>query len=83
MATVQIWGSLKDATGGRSQIEIEAKNLRELLQELGRLFPDMGLDEPEQVSIAIDGRIFNDNWFQPISPDSEVVVLPRISGGLR
>jgi hypothetical protein len=33
------------------------------------------------VSISIDGLIYNDAWFTPIKPDSEVVLLPRIVGG--
>jgi hypothetical protein len=31
--------------------------------------------------VAIDGRIYNDSWFQPIQPDSEVVLLARLKGG--
>jgi hypothetical protein len=33
------------------------------------------------VSVSIDGRIYTDSWFQPIEPDSEVVLLPRLVGG--
>ena len=33
------------------------------------------------VSVAIDGKVYNDSWFQPIREDSEVVLLARLKGG--
>ena len=81
MVKVLIWGSLKDAFDGVSEVEVEAKNLRQLLQALEERFPGIGDEFADQVSVAIDGKMYNDNWFQPIAPESEVVVLPRISGG--
>jgi hypothetical protein len=30
---------------------------------------------------SIDGEIFQDAWLEPISPDSEVHVIPQIVGG--
>ena len=33
------------------------------------------------VSVSIDGRVYNDSWFTPIQPDSEVVLLKRLKGG--
>jgi hypothetical protein len=29
----------------------------------------------------VDGRVYNDSWFQPIAEDSEVVLLKRLKGG--
>lgn len=81
MVKVQIWGSLKDAFDGESEIEVEAKNLRQLVEALEQRFPGIGEEFADQISVAIDGKLYNDNWFQPIAPESEVVVLPRISGG--
>ncbi len=33
------------------------------------------------VAVAIDGEIFQDTWFEPIGPDAEVHLLPKIAGG--
>ena len=33
------------------------------------------------VAVAIDGQIYRDDWFRPIPPGSEVVILPRMAGG--
>jgi len=81
MVRVAIWGSLRDATGGAPEVEIEAKNLRELLTRLADDYPGLQPQIDRGVSIAIDGLVYNDSWFTPIRPDSEVVLLPRIVGG--
>jgi len=39
MVTVKIWGSLKEAAGGRSELRVEAANIRQLLQRLGADYP--------------------------------------------
>jgi hypothetical protein len=31
--------------------------------------------------MALDGVIYREAWFTPISPDSEVVLLPLMEGG--
>lgn len=79
--TVQIWGSLTTVTGGQSEVTVRARNLRELLTALGTAFPAMQPQLERGVSVSIDGRIFNESWFEPIRPDSEVVLLPKIVGG--
>jgi molybdopterin synthase sulfur carrier subunit len=33
------------------------------------------------VSLAVDGKIYREAWFTPISPDSEVVLMPYMQGG--
>ncbi len=81
MVQVRIWGSLAAMTEGRTEVEIEAGTLRELLDGLARAYPGLGPQLERGVSVAIDGRIYNDSWFTPIRPDSEVVLLARLKGG--
>ena len=81
MVRVAIWGSLRAATGGRREVEVEAGNLRELLDRLAQAYPGIRPQIDRGVSVAIDGLIYNDSWFTPVGPDSEVVLLPRIVGG--
>ena len=33
------------------------------------------------VSVAIDGEIYRNAWFQPVTAASEVFILPRMAGG--
>jgi len=81
MVAVTVWGSLARFTEDRTTVEVEASNLRELLEGLGEKYPGLRPQLKRGVSVAIDGRVYNDSWFQPIEPDSEVVLLARLKGG--
>lgn len=81
MVQVTIWGSLAAATGDQTEVEIEASTLRELLDGLAARYPALKPQLERGVSVAIDGRIYNDSWFTPIHEDSEVVLLARLKGG--
>lgn len=81
MVKVEIFGSLRDATDGKAEVEVEARNIRELHQRLSEDYPAIRPQLKRGVSVSIDGRIYTDSWFQPIEPDSEVVLLPRLVGG--
>ncbi len=81
MVEVVLWGSLKSAAGGRTRIEVEAADIRELLARLGEACPGLKPQLAQGVSVSIDGRIYRDAWFQPIPPEGEVYILPRLQGG--
>ena len=81
MAKVVVWGSLKPHTGGKASVEIDAENVRDLLARLGESYPGLQPQLKRGVSVSVDGIIFRDGWLQPIRPDSEVVLLPRMVGG--
>jgi molybdopterin converting factor small subunit len=81
MVAVLLWGTLRHAVGGVETVQVEASNLRDLLTNLGAAYPSLQPHLDKGVSVAIDGLIFNDDWFQPITPNSEVALLPRITGG--
>ena len=81
MVEVLLWGSLADQAEGARKVEVEAGTLRELLDGLGAQFPGLRPELERGVSVSIDGRIYNDSWFQPIGAHSEVVLLKRLKGG--
>ncbi len=81
MVQVKIWGSLAAMTDDQTEVEIDAATLRELLDGLAGKYPGLRPQLDRGVSVAIDGRIYNDSWFTPIKPDSEVVLLARLKGG--
>ena len=81
MVQVRIWGSLAAMTDDQTEVEIDASNLRELLDGLAGKYPGLKPQLDRGVSVAIDGRVYNDSWFTPIKPDSEVVLLARLKGG--
>ncbi|HVO04953.1 MAG TPA: MoaD/ThiS family protein [Candidatus Cybelea sp.] len=81
MANVLIWSSLRSHTGGQANLQIEAGNVREMLDKLGDSYPGLKPQLQRGVSVSIDGIIFRDGWLEPLKPESEVVLLPRMVGG--
>lgn len=81
MARVLLVGNFAQLTGGESELEVEAGNVRKLLDELGRRFPALAPHLEEGIAVAIDGEIYQDAWFAKIEPDSEVHIMPAIGGG--
>ncbi len=81
MVRVMLGGTLKAAAGGASEFDLEATDIKGLLTRLGELRPELKPRLDEGVAVAIDGRIYRDAWFEPVPPDSEVFILPRMSGG--
>ena len=81
MVRVMLGGTLKSASGGASEFDVEARDIKELLNRLGEACPELKPRLERGVAVAIDGRIYRDAWFEPVPPDSEVYILPRMSGG--
>lgn len=81
MVAVTIWGSLRVHTDGQAQVQVEARNFKELLEALARQYPGLKPQIERGVSLALDGRIYRDAWFTEIRPDSEVVLMPYMQGG--
>ena len=67
--------------GGETKVEVQAKNVRQLIRALEERYPGMGLELEAGMAVAIDGEIYADPFMEPIGPDSEVYFLPRIGGG--
>ena len=82
MASVVLSGSLQQLAGGDALVEIDAQNVKQLLRMLSERYPALAPHlEQDSFAIAIDGEIFQDVWFAPIGPNSEVHLIPAIRGG--
>lgn len=81
MVKVVLSGTLKSKAGGQSEFEIEAQNIRQLLNALEADYPHLEDILEAGVAVSINGEIYRDNWFQPIPKDAEVFLLPRLQGG--
>ena len=81
MIRVVLTGNLRKFTGGETEVELEAGNVRQLFRELGTRYPELKPHLEEGVAVAIDGAIFQDALLEPIPPDAEVHLLPQIAGG--
>ena len=81
MARVVLTGNLRKFTGGETELELEAGDVRQLFRLLGERYPQLRPHLEESLAVAIDGQIYQDAWLEPIARDSEVHLLPRIAGG--
>jgi len=80
MATVYLPSGWSGATGGVTEISIDAPRVHELLRSLTERFPAIAA-QLDAVSIAVDGQIYHDAEFVPLKRDSEIHLLPPVSGG--
>ncbi len=81
MVKVMLWGSLAALAEGKPELEIDAKNIKQLLQRLAEDHPGLKPVLKKGVSVSIDGMMYNDAWFEEISSENEICILPRIEGG--
>jgi sulfur-carrier protein len=81
MAHVTLIGNLRQFTGGVTEIDVEAANVRQLFLRLGEKYPALLPHLETGSAVAIDGQIYQDALLQEIGPDSDVHILPQIAGG--
>ncbi len=87
MATVYIPTMLLPVTGGVKQTQVEARNVRQLINGLEEQFPGIRdrLIEDNQVrsnlAVSIDGEVARMGLLERVSENSEVHFVPAISGG--
>lgn len=87
MPTVIIPTPLRDITGDVTEIEVEARSVGEVIDQLDELYP--GIAERLRVddeirpglAVAIDGAMSSRGLMQKLQPESEVHFLPAIGGG--
>jgi molybdopterin converting factor small subunit len=72
---------VRDFTGGIDAFEVKALTVRGLIRELDERFPGLGVHVEESMAIAIDGEIHQDALGEALTDASEVVLIPKISGG--
>ena len=82
MAQLILTGSLKNLTNGICEFTVQARNIHQLVGELKRICPPLApLIESEGFAVAIDGEIYQDILFAPISENSEIHLIPPIGAG--
>ena len=81
MVHVRLGGALQSVGGPEAVFEVEAANIHQLLQELGKHYPALQTVLDQGVSVSIDGQIYNGARFQKVPPGAEVFLLPRLVGG--
>lgn len=88
MPRVFIPPQLRDLTGDRTEVAVDAQTVRGLIAELERQFPGIQarLQDGDRltpgIAVSVDGVMYQQRGlFAPLQPDSEVHFLPALSGG--
>lgn len=68
-------------TSGQTEIDVEGADVRAIVRALEARFPGLGERVHTEMAIAIDGELFQDPFLEPVEPNSELFVLPKIGGG--
>jgi len=74
-------GTAQQYTNGKTEIEVEAASVRQMVRALEAQFPGLGTEIENTMSVAIDGTIFPEPFLEEVTDTSEVYVLPKIGGG--
>ena len=78
MARVVLPSSLARYTGGITELEVEATDIRGVIRALEALYAGIGRELEEGMAVAVDAQIHQDDLFASVAPESEVCFLPRI-----
>jgi molybdopterin converting factor small subunit len=81
VARVFFPNALRRFTGGVTDVEVDARDVRGLFRALELRFPELEGRLREGVAVSIDGEIVHEPLLEPIEPRSEIHFLPSISGG--
>ena len=81
MIRVGLWGSLRPYAGGADTVELEAETIRDLFAALVAAHPGVEPFLKTGIAVSIDGVVYQNSPGQPIPPDAEVYLLPRLRGG--
>jgi molybdopterin synthase sulfur carrier subunit len=87
VVTVFIPTMLLSVTGGVKHVDLEGRNVRQVIDRLDELYPGMKdrLVEDGQIrpnlAVAIDGEVARMGLLQKVGEESEVHFVPAIGGG--
>ena len=81
MVAVSLWSGLVPLAENNKTVEVEARDIRELLRKLTDRFA--GLRDPikNDVAVVVDGVIYRNDRSVKLMDDSEVSLVRRIAGG--
>jgi molybdopterin converting factor small subunit len=81
MVAVSLWAELVPLADNQKTVEVEARDIRELLRKLAERYPGLRGPIKNEVAVVIDGVIYRDDWSIKLAADAEVFIMRRIAGG--
>ena len=88
MSTIFIPTMLQSLTAGTKRVEMEARNVRQVIERLDEMFPGIKerlVEDGEirpSLAIAIDGDVAIMGMLEKVGENSEVHFVPAIGGGI-
>jgi len=81
MVQVNLWAGLRRFTDGHDVIEVEAKNIGDILKGVSKAYPALKEIIDSGISVSVDGRIISSGVTEPVNQNSEVFLLQQLKGG--
>ncbi len=87
MPTVFVPTMLQSATGGVKQVDVAARNVRQVIEQLEEMFPGIAgrlMEDGEirsNLAVDVDGEVARMGLMQRVSETSEIHFVPAIGGG--
>ena len=81
MIEVRLWAGLIPLADNQKVVRVQARTIRELFRKLEERYPAMAEPLQDEVAVAINGRVFRDDWSQPLPEDAEIFLMRRLAGG--
>ena len=87
MAKVFVPTMLQAATGGVKEVEVEARNVRQVIERLDELFPGIAGrliedgDIRANLAVDVDGEVARMGLLERVGERSEIHFVPAIGGG--
>lgn len=78
---------LQSATGGVKQVDVEARNVRQVIEQLEEMFPGIAgrlMEDGEirsNLAVDVDGEVARMGLMQRVGKTSEIHFVPAIGGG--
>jgi molybdopterin synthase sulfur carrier subunit len=88
LSTIFIPTMLQSLTAGTKRVEMEARNVRQVIERLDEMFPGIKgrlVEDGEirpSLAIAIDGNVAIMGLLEKVGENSEVHFVPAIGGGI-
>ena len=88
MAVVHIPAHWRDHTSGRATVEVQGRNLREVINSLEAACPGMkalltdeGGEVRGEIAVAINSEVTESSLLEPVPEGAEIFLIPAIGGG--
>ena len=78
---VKLSGTLRGVASGRTEFEVEAGTINQILARLSRDYPELEETIEEGVSVAVDGVVYRGDFGRLVDERSEVILLAPLVGG--